>query len=105
MRRIAALQFAGRGDEIPVSAIPVDGSYAGGTTQYEKRNIAFVVPVWKPELCIQSGQCSIVCPHSVIRAKSYDAALLDGAPAGSLAATVNAPCFPCHRFPLPAAGE
>src|SRR3546814_9944643 len=105
MRRIAALQFAGRGDEIPVSAIPVDGSYAGGTTQYEKRNIAFEVPVWKPELCIQCGQCSIVCPHSVIRAKSYDAALLDGAPEGFLAAPVNARGYPDKRFTLQVAVE
>ncbi|MDX3966871.1 MAG: pyruvate:ferredoxin (flavodoxin) oxidoreductase [Bradyrhizobium sp.] len=105
MRRIAALQFAGRGDEIPVSAIPADGSYAGGTTQYEKRNIAFEVPVWKPELCIQCGQCSIVCPHSVIRAKSFDAALLDGAPEGFLAAPVNARGYPDKRFTLQIAVE
>lgn len=105
MRRIAALQFAGRGDEIPVSAIPADGSYAGGTTQYEKRNIAFEVPVWKPELCIQCGQCSIVCPHSVIRAKSFDAALLDGAPEGFLAALVNARGYPDKRFTLQIAVE
>ncbi|MGE0333983.1 MAG: pyruvate:ferredoxin (flavodoxin) oxidoreductase [Gammaproteobacteria bacterium] len=105
MRRIAALQFAGRGDEIPVSAIPADGSYAGGTTQYEKRNIAFEVPVWKPDLCIQCGQCSIVCPHSVIRAKSYDAALLDGAPEGFLAAPVNARGYPDKRFTLQIAVE
>ena len=105
MRRIAALQFAGRGDEIPVSAIPADGSYAGGTTQYEKRNIAFEVPVWKPELCIQCGQCGIVCPHSVIRAKSFDAALLDGAPEGFLAAPVNARGYPDQRFTLQIAVE
>jgi pyruvate-ferredoxin/flavodoxin oxidoreductase len=105
MRRIAALQFAGRGDEIPVSAIPADGSYAGGTTQYEKRNIAFEVPVWKPDLCIQCGQCSIVCPHSVIRAKSYDAALLDGAPAGFPSAPVNARGYPSKHFTLQIAVE
>lgn len=105
MRRIAALQFAGRGDEIPVSAIPADGIYAGGTTQYEKRNIAFEVPVWKPDLCIQCGQCSIVCPHSVIRAKSYDAALLEGAPDSFLAAPVNARGYPDKRFTLQIAVE
>ena len=105
MRRIAALQFAGRGDQIPVSAIPVDGSYAGGTTQYEKRNIAFEVPVWKPDLCIQCGQCGIVCPHSVIRAKSYDATLLEGAPEGFLSAPVNARGYPDKRFTLHIAVE
>ena len=105
MRRIAALQFAGRGDEIPVSAIPVDGSYEGGTTQYEKRNIAFEVPVWNPDLCIQCGQCSIVCPHSVIRAKSYDGALLEGAPEGFLSAPVNARGYPDKNFTLQIAVE
>ena len=105
MKRIAALQFAGRGDEIPVSAIPADGSYAGGTTQYEKRNLAFEVPVWDPDLCIQCGQCSIVCPHSVIRAKSYDAELLDGAPVGFLSAPVNARGYPDKRYTLEIAVE
>jgi pyruvate-ferredoxin/flavodoxin oxidoreductase len=105
IRRIAALQFAGRGDEIPVSAIPVDGSYLGGTTQYEKRNVAFSVPVWKPDLCIQCGQCSIVCPHSVIRAKAYDSALLDGAPEGFPSAPVNERGYPDKRFTLQIAVE
>lgn len=105
MKRIAAMQFAGRGDEIPVSAIPADGSYAGGTTQYEKRNLAFEAPVWKPDLCIQCGQCSIVCPHSVIRAKAYDGGLLDGAPEGFLSAPVNARGYPDKRFTLEIAVE
>lgn len=105
MKRIAALQFAGRGDEIPVSAIPVDGSYLGGTTQYEKRNIAFEVPVWKPDLCVQCGQCSIVCPHSVIRAKSYDGALLEGSPDAFLSAPINARGYPNKHFTLQIAIE
>jgi pyruvate-ferredoxin/flavodoxin oxidoreductase len=105
IKRIAALQFAGRGDEIPVSAIPADGSYLGGTTYYEKRNVAFAVPVWKPDLCIQCGQCSIVCPHSVIRAKAYDEALLAKAPEGFLSAPVNARGYPAKRFTLQIAVE
>src|SRR5271165_128047 len=105
IKRIMALQFAGRGDEIPVSAIPIDGSYVGGTTQYEKRNIAFSVPVWKPDLCIQCGQCSIVCPHSVIRAKAYDGALLKEAPEGFASAPVNARGYPDKRFTLQIAVE
>ena len=105
MRRIEALQFAGRGDEIPVSAFPIDGTYAGGTTRYEKRNIAFSVPVWKPDLCVQCGQCSIVCPHSVIRAKAYDGALLKGAPEGFPSAPVNARGYPDKRFTLQIAVE
>ncbi|MGO9391798.1 pyruvate:ferredoxin (flavodoxin) oxidoreductase, partial [Rhodoblastus sp.] len=105
IKRIEALQFSGRGDEIPVSAIPVDGVYVGGTTQYEKRNIAFSVPVWKPDLCIQCGQCSIVCPHAVIRAKAYDGALLKSAPAGFPSAPINARGYPDKRYTLQIAVE
>ncbi len=105
LRRIEALQFAGRGDEIPVSAMPVDGSYVNGATQYEKRNMAFSVPVWKADLCIQCGQCSIVCPHSVIRAKAYDGALLKEAPEGFPSAPVNARGYPEKRFTLQIAVE
>ena len=105
MKRIAALQFAGRGDEIPVSAIPADGSYFGGTATHEKRNIAFSVPVWRPDLCIQCGQCSIVCPHSVIRAKAFDATLLDKAPEGFPSAAVNARGYPDKRYTLQIAVE
>ncbi|MGO9358158.1 MAG: pyruvate:ferredoxin (flavodoxin) oxidoreductase, partial [Xanthobacteraceae bacterium] len=105
IKRIAALQFVGRGDEIPVSAVPIDGAFAGGTTQYEKRNIAFSVPAWKPDLCIQCGQCSIVCPHSVIRAKAYDGALLKEAPEGFPSAPINARGYPDKRFTLQIAVE
>jgi len=59
----------GRGDELPVSSIPVDGTWPSGTTQYEKRNIAQEVPVWDPESCIQCNKCVLVCPHAVIRSK------------------------------------
>ena len=105
MKRIFALQFAGRGDEIPVSEFPIDGTYASGTTHYEKRNIAFSVPVWKQDLCIQCGQCSIVCPHSVIRAKAYDGALLKDAPESFPSAPVNARGYPEQRYTLQIAVE
>jgi len=71
---------AGRGDRLPVSAFPVDGTFPTGTSKYDKRNIAQDIPVWVPELCIQCGKCSIVCPHAVIRIKTYDAGLLAKAP-------------------------
>ena len=70
--------IAGRGDWLPVSALPIDGTYPTGTTKYEKRNIATEVPVWEPELCIQCNQCSLVCPHSVIRIKIYPEAYANG---------------------------
>jgi len=69
------------GDELPVSAFPVDGTYPSGTTQWEKRNISLDVPEWVPDLCIQCGKCVFVCPHAVIRAKLYDPQHLEKAPA------------------------
>lgn len=72
--------IAGRGEQIPVSKLPEDGTYPTGTTQYEKRNIAEYIPVWDPETCIQCGDCSAVCPHAVIRMKVYDPKYLDDAP-------------------------
>jgi pyruvate-ferredoxin/flavodoxin oxidoreductase len=74
--------IAGRGDDLPVSAMPVDGTFPTGTAMWEKRNIAQQIPVWDEQLCIQCGKCVLVCPHAVIRAKVYDASLLGGAPAG-----------------------
>ena len=70
----------GEGDSLPVSALPNDGTYPTGTTQYEKRNIALEIPVWDADLCIQCGKCVMVCPHAVIRQKVYDPEYLDGAP-------------------------
>jgi pyruvate-ferredoxin/flavodoxin oxidoreductase len=75
-----AMLLAGNGDALPVSAFPVDGTYATGTTRGEKRNIAQEVPLWEPDICIQCGKCVIVCPHSVIRAKVVPKVATAGAP-------------------------
>jgi pyruvate-ferredoxin/flavodoxin oxidoreductase len=72
---------AGRGDLLPVSAIPAGGSFPTGTAQWEKRNIAQFIPVWDKDLCIQCGKCVMVCPHAVIRSKVYSPELGDKAPA------------------------
>jgi len=72
--------MAFRGDELPVSAMPVDGAFPTATSQYEKRNIALETPVWQSDLCIQCGFCSMVCPHAAIRIKAYDGAELAKAP-------------------------
>ena len=82
VQAVTAPMMAGRGDDLPVSALPADGTYPSGTTAFEKRNIADLVAVWDPDLCIQCGNCSFVCPHSVIRSKFYDRTQLAGAPAG-----------------------
>jgi pyruvate-ferredoxin/flavodoxin oxidoreductase len=88
------------GDDLPVSALPADGTYPTATAQYEKRNIAEEVPVWNPDLCIQCGQCAVVCPHSVIRAKYYDEDRLADAPADFKAAPINARGYPDSRYTL-----
>ncbi|MFZ5902477.1 MAG: pyruvate:ferredoxin (flavodoxin) oxidoreductase [Chloroflexota bacterium] len=70
-----------RGDDVPVSAFPIDGTFPTATTQWEKRNLALEIPVWEPDLCIQCGKCVFVCPHAVIRHKVYDEKLLAKSPA------------------------
>ena len=100
VRTVTAAMMAGRGDELPVSALPVDGTYPSGTTRYEKRNISELVAVWDPQLCIQCGNCSFVCPHSVIRSRLYEPAHLDGAPEGFRSALLNAPGLPDARYTL-----
>jgi pyruvate-ferredoxin/flavodoxin oxidoreductase len=80
VRRVEGAMLALKGDDLPVSAMPVDGTWPMGTTRYEKRNIALDIPVWDPGVCIQCGKCSFVCPSGTIRAKVYDPKLLKGAP-------------------------
>ena len=78
---VTAMIISGRGDEIPVSKFPVDGTFPTGTTQWEKRNVALDVPSWVPDICIQCNKCANVCPHACIRPKVYDGKILDKAPA------------------------
>ena len=82
VRNVTAEILAGRGDALPVSALPADGTYPTGTAQWEKRNVALDVPVWEPDLCIECGKCVMVCPHSTIRAKVFDCRALADAPEG-----------------------
>jgi pyruvate-ferredoxin/flavodoxin oxidoreductase len=100
VRNVTALMMEGRGDEIPVSLLPVDGTFPSGTAAYEKRNIGDLVPKWEPDLCIQCGQCSFVCPHAVIRARYYHEDKLAGAPQTFKSAVVNARGYPEARFSL-----
>jgi pyruvate-ferredoxin/flavodoxin oxidoreductase len=100
VRTVTAAMMAGQGDELPVSALPVDGTYPSGTTAYEKRNISDLVAQWDPDLCIQCGNCSFVCPHSVIRATYYDESLLKEAPSDFKSAPLDARGLPDTRFTL-----
>ena len=80
VQEVTAEIIAGKGDLIPVSKMPADGTYPVGTSQWEKRNIALEVPVWDESICIQCNKCVIACPHATIRAKVYDEKLLGDAP-------------------------
>jgi pyruvate-ferredoxin/flavodoxin oxidoreductase len=80
VRNVLGEMIARRGDLIPVSALPVDGTYPTGSAAWEKRNLATEIPVWDPEICIQCGKCAMVCPHAVIRIKAYEPSQLVGAP-------------------------
>jgi pyruvate-ferredoxin/flavodoxin oxidoreductase len=100
VRDVTAVMMAGRGDDLPVSALPADGTYPSGTAAYEKRNISELVAQWDPDLCIQCGNCSFVCPHSVIRSTYYDESLLKEAPPAFLSAPLDARGLPDTRFTL-----
>jgi len=105
VREVLGEIMAGRGDNIKVSQMPVDGRFPTATTQYEKRNIAVKIPQWVPELCIQCGQCSLVCPHATIRIKAYDAAYLDGAPETFKSADAKGKDFAGMKFTVQVAPE
>jgi pyruvate-ferredoxin/flavodoxin oxidoreductase len=96
---------AGEGDDLPVSAFPADGSFPTATAQYEKRNLALDIPVWDQKVCIQCLKCVAICPHATIRAKVYDAAALNGAPATFKSTDARVPEFKGMRFTLQVAAE
>ncbi|MBK8464063.1 MAG: pyruvate:ferredoxin (flavodoxin) oxidoreductase [Nigerium sp.] len=100
VRDVTAKMLLDEGDDLPVSALPVDGTYPSATTKYEKRNISDLVAVWDPDACIQCGNCAFVCPHAVLRAKYYPAQALEGAPATFQTAELNAAGLPGARYTL-----
>ena len=100
VQEVTAQMMRGHGDDLPVSKLPVDGTYPSGTTQWEKSNVSDTVPAWKEDLCIQCGNCSFVCPHSVIRAKFVHEAALQDAPPSFPSAPITARGFPETRYSL-----
>jgi len=78
VKNVTAEMIGYRGDLLPTSRLPVDGTYPPGTSRYEKRNIALEIPVWEPEVCIQCNQCAFACPHATIRVKVYDPKYANG---------------------------
>ncbi len=105
LKTVTARIIAGEGNELPVSALPADGTWPVSTTRLEKRDIATHIPGWEPDLCIQCGKCVMVCPHAVIRSKVVDPAELASAPEGFQSATPKWPAFKEQRFTLQISGE
>ena len=100
VKNVTSMMMSGEGDLIPVSAMPMDGTYPSGTTKWEKRNISDMVATWDADLCIQCGNCSFVCPHGVIRSKFYHKDLITNAPESFQSAPINARGFPETKFTL-----
>jgi pyruvate-ferredoxin/flavodoxin oxidoreductase len=105
IKNVTAVMMVGKGDMLPVSALPVDGTWPTATTRWEKRNIAYDVPVWDPALCIQCCRCSIICPHATIRVKIYEPELLDNAPNNFRSATLRSKDFGENCFTVQVAPE
>ncbi|MBW8001979.1 MAG: pyruvate:ferredoxin (flavodoxin) oxidoreductase [Planctomycetes bacterium] len=97
--------MARKGDKLPVSKMPIDGRFPLGTTKYEKRNIGLHIPEWSPEVCIQCGRCSLVCPHATIRIKDYDPEILKDAPEKFKSAEAKGKDFAGMKFTVQIAPE
>ncbi len=100
VNKVTAQMLAGRGDAIPISWLPKDGTYPTGTTKFEKRDIAREIPIWREDLCIQCGNCSTVCPHASLRAKFYHEDWLKTAPESARSAAVTARGYPESHYTL-----
>jgi len=103
--RITSRLMAGDGDQLPVSALPVDGTFPTGTTKYEKRAIAQMIPIWDPAICIDCGKCAMVCPHASIRMKVFPTAAVEAAPAGFLHKEFKSRDLPEHRLTIQVAPD
>ncbi|MBN1437983.1 MAG: pyruvate:ferredoxin (flavodoxin) oxidoreductase [Anaerolineales bacterium] len=105
VKKVLGPMIAGEGDSLPVSAMPIDGTFPSGTTQWEKRNITLEIPVWDPSICIQCGKCSLVCPHAVIRQKTYAPDLLAKAPKSFKSVDAKFKEFPGSKFTIQVSPE
>jgi pyruvate-ferredoxin/flavodoxin oxidoreductase len=105
VQRVTAVLMAGKGDLLPVSAFPPDGTWPVGTARFEKRNIASEIPVWDPALCIQCNKCVLICPHAVIRAKVFDPSLLEKAPESFQATDFRAVDYAGMKYALQVSPE
>lgn len=105
VKHVTAKIIAGFGDELPVSAMPIGGTFPTATARWEKRNIALEIPVWEPDLCIQCNKCVLVCPHAAIRANVYEPALLESAPPTFKSMDYKGPEFKGMKYTVQVAPE
>ena len=105
VKDVLAKMMTGDGDDLPVSALPCDGTYPTATAQWEKRNIALEIPVWDPQVCIQCGKCVFVCPHATIRSKVYGEAELATAPGDFKSTAARLPEWKGKKYTLQIAAE
>jgi pyruvate-ferredoxin/flavodoxin oxidoreductase len=105
VKNVTAEMIALRGDRLPVSKMPADGKFPTGTTQFEKRNVAVNIPQWEPDICIQCGLCSLICPHAAIRIKAYATEHLRGAPPTFKSADAKGKDFAGMKFTVQVAPE
>ena len=105
VRQVLGKMVGRSGDQLPVSALPCDGTYPTGTSKWEKRNVAQFIPVWNPDVCVQCGKCVMVCPHGVIRGKAYNAEELANAPGSFKSTEVRDKDFTGQKFTIQVAPE
>jgi pyruvate-ferredoxin/flavodoxin oxidoreductase len=105
VQRVTSVLMAGDGDRLPVSALPVDGTFPTGTAAYEKRSIAREIPIWDPDVCIDCGKCAIVCPHATIRMKVFPTGGLPDAPDEFVSKPFRSRDLPDHRLTIQVAPD
>ncbi|MDF5728049.1 MAG: pyruvate:ferredoxin (flavodoxin) oxidoreductase [Rhizonema sp. PD38] len=105
VQSVLGKMIAWQGDELPVSAMPADGTYPTGTSQWEKRNVAEEIPVWEADVCIQCNKCVMVCPHAAIRSKIYQQDELAAAPVTFKSIGAKDKDFTGQKFTIQVASE
>src|SRR6266540_3355394 len=105
VQRVTARMLEGRGDLLPVSALPVDGAFPTGTARWEKRSLAMEIPIWDPSVCIDCGKCAIVCPHATIRMKVFGPEGMEGAPEGFASKDFRSRDLPGQRLTIQVAPD
>ncbi len=105
VQKVTAVMMAGKGDLLPVSAMPIDGTFPTDTARWEKRSVAREIPIWDADICIECGRCAFVCPHAAIRMKAFEPSALEGAPEGFASKTWSGKDLPDHLMAIQVAPD